>query len=631
MGSLTDKPGSRVSRLNPFTTYSNYIYPRTMSDVLIWAEWMYSRFPNYRTSIMKLVSYFVSGFTVTQEDTDSEEVDNDAVKSFEQLLTDTYNMHSDILQFGIELATMGNAFVSADPIFSRMLLCPTKDCGWQANLKKLHNGVEYKWDGKHFKGVCQKCHKHVTYKVKDVPAIGPDGERIRFVYRSAKDMLLQFNELTGTYRYFYKLPGHIKSAILRGDSVYLEDSPMVFLQAASTNDLIEFPEDRFFAMRTHTLTSLDRLYKGWGVPLFMSSFGDYIRIQHLDKFNEAVTMDYIAPIRMICPAPQNLQAGTDPNRMPLPGAQFKNFMSDAIKRVRENPTTWLISPVPAQYQMLGGEAKNLAPVDLLEWENTQALANQGIPQEFKQTTFQVVAPSMGLRMFERQHVQFNKDLNAYTKWKAQRIADAHHIDNMVCTLDTTSFVEDDMNKQALTGMMQGGLIAKTNVLKRYGVDYEEDIKQQIQEQQQQQELAMKDQTDQEGREMVQSVMPPPGSVGVGAAQANIEMMQQAAQQAAGQPAQPGMPAAPAGPAGPGMPAMPFNQGQSPSAGIEQLNQQAQEMAQQLYTADPLTRRRELTNLKQTNPELHALVKQMMDNQKQDVAAQAIQQSQAPQG
>lgn len=626
MGSLTDRPGSRTSRLNPFTTYSNFIYPRTMADVLIWAEWMYSRFPNYKTSIAKLVSYFISGFTVTQEDTDSQEVDNDAVKSFEQLLTETYNIHSDVLQFGIELATMGNAFVSADPIFSRMLLCPSKGCGNQMNLKACHNGIEYKWDGSNFTGTCPKCHRRVKFRVKDVPAIGPNGERVRFVYRSARDMLLQFNELTGTYRYFYKMPGHIKSAILRGDAVYLEDSPMVFLQAASTNDLIEFPKDRFFAMRTHTLTSLDKLYKGWGVPMFMSSFGDYIDIQHLNKFDEAVMMDYIAPIRMLSPQPQNLQAGTDPNRMPLPGAQVKSFIQDAIKRVRENPTTWLISPIPMQYQMLGGEAKNLAPVDLMEWKNTQALANQGIPQEFKQTTFQVVAPSMGLRMFERQHVQFNKDLNAYTRWKAQIIADAHHIDNMVCTLDTTSFVEDDMNKQVLTGMMQAGQISKTNVLKRYGVDFEEDIKQQIQEQQQQQELATKDQTDMEGREMVQAVIPPPGSVGVGAAQRNIEMMQQAAQ--GGQPAQPGQPMAPAAP---GMPELPFNQGQSPSAGIEQLNQQAQEIAQQLYTADPLTRRRELTNLKQRNPELHALVKQLIENQKQQVGSEAIAQSQMPQG
>lgn len=629
MNSITDKPfaGARKgSRLDPFATYSNFIYPRTVSEALIYAEWFWSRFANYRTSIMKLVSYFVSGYTVVQTDTDRNDVDPDAVQRFEELLETAYNTQSDILQFGIELAAMGNVFVSADPVFSRQLYCTEKGCGWIANLKKLRKGVDYEWDGKSFRGTCPHCGKKVAFGIKDVAATGPNGEKVRFIYRSPRDMQLQFNQLTGTCKYYYKLPAHIKQGILRGDAVYLEDSPRVFLEAASTNDLIEFPEDKFFAMRTHTLSCLDRLYMGWGVPLFMASFNDYIRLQHLDKFNEAVAMDYIAPLRMLSPAPGNLRAGTDdPNRMTMSGAQFRTFMQDAVKRVRENPTTWLVSPVPVQYTMLGGEAKNLAPVEMMDWESMQCLANQGIPQEFKQTTFQAVAPSMGLRMFERQHIQFNKDLNAYTRWKAAKIADAHRIENMDCTLDTTSFVEDDMNKQVLTQMMQGGFISKTNVLKRYNVDFEDDVRQRMKEQQQEAEIAMKSQLDQQGGEMLASVLPPPGSTGIGQAQMNIQMMQQAAQ--GGAPAQPGMPAQPAGGA---MPAMPFNQGQSESASLEQLTAQAQDMAQRLYNADPATRRRELVNLKQTNPTLHAAVKQMLADQKQQVASDAVAQSQMPQ-
>ena len=138
MGYITDKPLQRSgSRLNPFATYSNYIYPRTIADTFVYAEWFWSRFANYRTSIMKLVSYFVSGFTVTQSTDKDEAVDSDAVNRFEDLLENTYGMQSDILQFGIELVAMGNVFVSADPVFSRQLLCPTEGCGWVMNLKNL--------------------------------------------------------------------------------------------------------------------------------------------------------------------------------------------------------------------------------------------------------------------------------------------------------------------------------------------------------------------------------------------------------------------------------------------------------------------------------------------------------------
>ena len=74
--------------------------------------------------------------------------------------------------------------------------------------------------------------------------------------------------------------------------------------------------------------------------------------------------------------------------------------------------------------------------------------------------------------------------------------------------------------------------------------------------------------------MTGSVLPPPGSVGVGAAQANIDAMQQAAQ---GAPPPESAPM-PAGAPGGAMPAMPFNQGNSQSASMQQLYNTAEQKA-----------------------------------------------------
>ena len=505
--SLSDP--ARGSRNNPFRTYSNFIYPRTIDEALIWAMWFWERNAKYRNAVQKTVSYFVSDITCTQTDTEATDIDNRQVQDFEDLLRDSYNVLTQITHMGIELAAMGNLFVSAERVFTRQLLCPTKGCGWIMNLKALHKGVEYDWDGEHFVGVCPQCGKQVKFKIKDVEATDADGRKVRFIMRDPKDMHIQYNVLTDTYKYMYKMPSYIKDAIKRGDAVYLQDSPRVYLEAANNDAYIEFPEENFFHMRTQTLTGLDRLYKGWGIPLFMTSFDNFIRLQHLDKFNEAVTMDYIAPTRMISPQPGNLKAGIDdPNRMPISGYQFKSFMQESLRRVKENPTTWIVSPVPVQYQMLGGEAKQMAPVDLMEWYVTQILSDMGIPQEFRQTQFQVAAPTMGLRFFERQWIHFAKGLNQLTRWMGQRIADAHNKPNMVCTLDVTSFAEDDMNKQMLFGLMQGQVISKTKILQSMGVDYEEDAKQRIREQRMEEDLARDLQTDAQDAEMIQSVMPP---------------------------------------------------------------------------------------------------------------------------
>lgn len=76
--------------------------------------------------------------------------------------------------------------------------------------------------------------------------------------------------------------------------------------------------------------------------------------------------------------------------------------------------------------------------------------------------------------------------------------------------------------------------------------------------------------------MLSSVLPPGGSVGIAAAQQNIEAMAAAAQGAAapGAPAGPGMPAGPGAPM-PGGGGMPFAQGNSESATLDQLYQNAQ--------------------------------------------------------
>lgn len=617
---ISKKPKSGFP--NPFRTYSNFVYPRTIKEVLDWATYLWERNATYRNSIHKVVSYFISDLEITQKNT-KDEVETGLLDTYKDLLVDTYGMLSRLLQFGEELAAMGNVFVSAEYVFDRMLLCPSEGCHWQMFIRKLHRGSDYEWDGRNFVGECPQCHRKVTWKVKDVKSCDDRGRKVRFVFRSPEDIRLQYNRLTDTYKYLYKLPDDVVAAIRRGDVAYLEDTPKVFIDAATSDKgaLIEFPDDMFFAVRLNTLTLLDKLYRGWGLPLFMSAFDNIIRRQHLDKFNEAVVLDYLVPTRILTPAPQNLRTGIDdPNRMPMSGAAWKNMMQTAIKGKITNPTQWIISPVPVQELQIGGH-KDVIPTELLEYETTQMMSDMGIPQEFRQTNFQTVAPSMGLRMFERQWVHFAKHLKAFISWSTGIIADAHQYDNLNCSLNVTSFVEDEGNKQLMLSLMQGGMLAKTPILRKLGVDYEDDIKMQVKEQRQQQDLMEKRQSAQQNAEMLQSVMPP-AALGIGAAQASI-------QQAQGAPEQPMGPVSPVAPAG-GMPPMPFNQGTSQSASIEQLYQQAQQMAQQLYAAPPNERRAQLVNLKATNPSLHAMVKQFMTDQSSQVASQAVAQSRQPQ-
>lgn len=614
---------ARGSRMNPFRTYSNWVYPRTVNEVLIWALWFIERNAKYRTLLNKVVDYFLSGVKV-ENIGEQEDIDTDDIKDFKDRLERVYEVMELTHRFGIELAGLGNVFVSCERIFSRMLLCP--ECKqWEMALKQLRKGRDYTWDGQNFEGECPMCHEHVKFMVKDVPAQTADGKKLRFIFRDQRAMSVQYNQLTGSYNYYYKLPDYIKDAIKRGDEVYLQDTPKVFLEAAYTDSYVAFPEDMFFADRTTTLAPMDKLYKGWGLPLFMPAFDLFIQMAQVEKFNEAICMDFISPMRIISPDANNLKAGVDdPNRMPMSGSTFRTFMQSSLRKVKENNTTWVISPVPVNAQLVGGEAKQLAPVDLLEWYTSQIMQDLGIPEEFKQTTFQVVAPSMGLRMFERQWVMFAKSLHKFTNWVGQKVCDVEKVENMRVDLDITSFVEDDMNKQVRLQLMQAGVISKTEVLQSLGVDFQKDLDQRMQEQKAEQEAAMDMQTQDEGAQMVQSVMPPPGSLGVGQAQMAIQAMQGGGE---GQPAAPGAPAAPAMPAGPG--AAPMGGGQPGTP--EQMWEEANQMAQQLYNAPPNVRRSQLVTLKANNPQMHSFVKSILEQMEQQVSSDAVAQSKMPQG
>lgn len=618
---------------NPFATLSNKVFPKTIKDCFDWAQWLHDRFPTIGSAINKVVRYFAADINVTAQ-ANPQQTDAQRIQKYQQLLKQTYKLLQLAIKTGQQLATMGNVFISAQRVFTRYLACP--QCQIVKALKILHKGIDYQWQNGQFVGKCQ-CGRHVHYKIIDTPSTAIDGSKVRFIFRSPRDMFIKYNELTGDYKFLYKLPDHIKQGIIQGSQVYLQNTPKLYLDAAFTNDYISFPQDRFYFSRINPLSTMDRLYKGWGTPLFLSSFNNVLRLSYLDKFNEAVAMDYIAPMRMISPPPQNLAAGNDPNKMPISGWAVRQFIQEAISKVKDNPTTWVVSPFPLQYQMLGGQAKAMAPVQLLQWYQNRILEDIAIPVELRQTSFQQIAPSMGLRMFQRQWIHFANQLQDFIYWSSDQISQAHSIQQYKVTLDKTSFVQDDMNKQTYMQLASAGVISQDTFLKSVGLDFKDQMHKKSQENQYQMQLSIEQQSAQQGMQMVQSVVPPAGSVGVGAAQYNLQMVQQqnmqAAQGGAPMPPQGAMPpGAPMSPMAPGgaPQVMPFNTGNSQSASLDALYQQAQAKAQQIMQIGAQqgqgARMSALRQLKATDPVLHAQVKAILQNQEQQIASQAVAQA-----
>ena len=333
----------KIQLPNPFRTYAAHIYPRTIKDALTWGEYLWERNATYRNCIKKVVSYFASGISVRQDDTD-DETDSEASAAFHDLVTDTYGMLPLVQRFGEELAAMGNVFVYVQRVCTRDLLCPTEGCGTVLRMRSLVRDRDYRWDppsvgddsGGWMRGVrmrCPRCGQDVRMTMRDSKSQDDRGRRLRIVFLPAADMRVRHNRLTDTYSYVYRMPQDVSDAIRRGEQIYLEDTPEVFLEAALRGEpYVILPQDALLAMRVPSLSGLDRVYGGWGLPMFMSAFDDIVRMQHMDKFNEAVMNDYLVPHRIISPAPQNLKAGIDdPN-----GFADQKTLAQLMTEIRSN-------------------------------------------------------------------------------------------------------------------------------------------------------------------------------------------------------------------------------------------------------------------------------------------------------
>jgi hypothetical protein len=298
-----------------------------------------------------------------------------------------------------------------------------------------------------------------------------------------------------------------------------------------------------------------------------------------------------------------------------------NFMG-AVNRMleehRQDPTTWHMLPMPLNYQTLGGEAKHLAPVELIERATDILLGSMGIPQEFYRSTISLNGgPPISLRMFERHWSFYTTIQEDWLNWFLTQCSKIMNWETVHATIMKTSVVEDDMTKQVRLNLASSGVISKRTALIPYGINPDIERSRMADERLRDAEQARDEQRRMAKMDMMDQAMPPTPPIPPNAADPNMGMPPEGAGGAPGG-APGGMPPmAPGGMMGGG--AAP---GMDPT--LEQMNADAQGVAQQLLTMDPTTRRRELVNLKKQNPSMHALTKQMLTDLEQQAGMVGVQ-------
>ncbi len=599
---------------NPFRTYSNLIYPRTMDEVLQWAEWLWSRHGVYTMAIKRSIRYFLNELELYGED-----LGLDERKAYTHQLHRDHNILYTAGLIGDDLIGSGNTCTSLTLPLKRSIQCPS--CGTTLALDKLEPNKDYTWKGFEFNSNCSVCpYEGVFNRMDNVDKSNKHG--LRVLRWDPRDIQIDYCRLSDEREYYLKIDGKSGGKIKDGDHLTLCTVPWEFIEAVKEEELFHFNKKTFRHYWIDQPAGGYRLNEGWGVPLFMSCFPQVVQLQMLERVDEAIAADFIVPLRYMTPGVS--KAGLDP----LQNFGMKNFMGAVKQMVRghkNDPTQWGFLPAPVEYHIAGGEGNQISPAEQIERRIDTLLTTMGVATEFYRGSVAAVnGPPIGLKAFEKTWSHFTGPIVSWLNWYLEQCSEQLGWNKVNGRLIHTSLAEDEVTKQVKLNLASAGIVSQTTALKAFNIDPDIE-RERLKEEARQMADDAREENAKEGKAQILDEyiqMAPPSAIPPNAAQANMGLP-------AGEAAAPAAGGVMPGPSG-GMAPM-----GAPAAGgpggptLDQMQADSAAEAQRLFSSP--SRASELATLKKTNPTMHALVKEELDNLEQGIQSQALTQAKAQGG
>ncbi len=569
---------------NIFNTYTQYQYPTSREDIFLWGELLWARCGEFSQAMNKIIRYFLVDIQVNSSDSNYK-----TRKKYKEYLIEDLNILEKAYLLSRDLFLYGNSFVSPYKPFSRLLTC--KHCKATFPINK----VTYEFDKEiGFRGQCMQCKKNTVYTRTDTKRNDSDLAIIRW---DPQDISIDYNELNDTSIYYLEPSDRLHTAISKGERVYLDSLPWTIVECVLAKKKIKLDPTQILHLKYEGIASMISKSGGWGYPPFMAAFDQIVHLHLLKRYNEAIMLDYLKPFRFIAPA-----KGGGPTRDPLMDIDAGGFMQsvrDMVKAQRKDPTLIHTIPYPVEYHSFGGEAKQLAPVEMIDKAIENLMKTLGIPQEFFISNLQTSGPMIGLRLFERQHASMFSQIEVFLEWMTDQVAKEKMWEDVHVSFTKVSVHEDEATKQMKMDLMGANKVSHNTALSTLGVDYEYEVDSIIEEQAMYEEKIQENARKQEAAAMLQEIMDTPP---------------QPPQDPNAPPEGQGGPP----PAGPGGGPPPPAGGQGGGGSIDELHMQAEQLAAELIQ-DVQNRQSRLIQLKKDDETLHALVKEKIKQMEQQAA------------
>lgn len=614
-GSLGTGSSSRQDERfpDPFMDMASLAMPQTPAEALRWSEYIVLANGTYNQAIRRIVSYFITDIQVSQRGT--QKLSNEVREKYKKFFNEEVGIRKLLVAIGRDFLIYGNSFTSVMLPFKRHLQCP--NCYFEAPLRKVHDtpACRFRWDSFKFCAVCPQCRKESVWRHIDRRIT--DTSRITIKRWSPHEIDIAYEPTHDHREYIWKIPEPDKGEIKRGNLHYLENTSWEVIEAVRDNKNLLFNKGAIFHMREDSAAGLRA--RGWGVSQVLSNFRQAWYVQMLKRQNEAICLDFIVPARIITPAARQGAAGesSDPYASIGMGG-FVARLENIFRKRRQDPARFNILPYPIDYQLLGAEATQLAPTELIGQAEDNMLNAIGTPVEFYKGTLSVQAAPAALRLFEAAWSHLVHSLNELLGDLSDQLSDALSWEPAKVQLERVSHA-DDLNRQmAKLQLMMSGQVSKTTGLRSVGLEYPDELQRSLDEQIMESEEQAKAQETMEQTQMLQQLVT---QMQAGAGQGTTGADQ------TGQPAQ--VPGAPPGYVAPPSALDLYLQQKRNSPNVpvtpQDLQSQAQSIAQDLLSKPETDRRSALVKLRQEDETMATLVQGSLDKQRYAARMQGGQQ------
>ena len=584
---------SRLGRHELTRSLSTRMFPATLGEMLDWSDWMWTHCGVYTQALRNAVRYFLGEISI--DVTDSDRSGGDERDQVRDDLMNSYRIFDLLGRVGDEYVQWGNSFSTAAPRMRRILHCPACRATFPA-IRCEDLGFR----GDSFRGTCPACGKKGGF---DATEALDDTAPLQVTFWNPRLIDIEYCPTTRGCEYYLTPGKEWEDSFSRQVPLFIQETRLEFLQALDQKRRIKMDGKYFKHLKPPLPSTIEDSMMGWGLPLYLSEFGKVVEILMLKRYNEAILSDYLIPFRVMSPPPTGAGNPAGDPMFTYNMGDFRANVGAMINRHRANPTEIHVAPFPVHYQLMGGEAKALIPIDVLNHAVTELLSAMCIPAEFAQMTLaNSGGPPVGLRRFEKVWGTNISALDEWLQWFCDCRTEILRAPAVRCRLVKASIYDDDMSRDIKAKLGMADVISKGTALAPLGVDYASEQLLLRDENERVARLAEEEQLTEAKRQELQGVMAEP---------------QPGVARLAGAMAPPGEGGPPQGAPAGGMP------GGRGGGDLEQLWAEAEEMAQQLLTAPASERRSALINLGKQNPHLHAFVKSILEKMEQQAGQQGI--------